>query len=83
MGRHQLAITPMPGLARIFSLTPGGPRLSSPKRRVPQLSSSHRISDFHFPETTSIAASIPQMYGPHLALDAVGSPRSIPILTRR
>ncbi|SLJ82724.1 Uncharacterised protein [Mycobacteroides abscessus subsp. abscessus] len=50
----------------IFSEMPGRPRRSSPNRRTPWFSSSQRIRPFHLPLTTSIAASMPQKYGPNL-----------------
>jgi len=48
-----------------FSVTPGTARRNSPKRHGFS-SSAHRMSTFHLPPITSIAASIPQTYAPGL-----------------
>jgi hypothetical protein len=58
-----LAAWPRSWAVSTFSVTPGSSLRSSPKRWGRSLSA-QRISPFHLPLITSIAASIPQMYDP-------------------
>ncbi|KJY33558.1 hypothetical protein VR45_19290 [Streptomyces sp. NRRL S-495] len=61
--------------ASTFSVIPGTWRRSAPKRRLGRSPRAQRISTFHLPPITSIAASIPHTCAPGLALVAMSCPR--------
>ncbi len=64
-----------------FSVTPGTARRNSPKRQVRSFSA-HRMSTFHLPPITSIAASIPQTKAPGRRTIRIARPPTWSLTTR-